>query len=90
MLAEPPADVEVNVPGVMAILVAPAAAHVSVLLVPGFMLVGFAVKEVIAGIEPFAEGELVDVPQPASPIQLDRMTISAQNTCPGVRSLDEL
>jgi hypothetical protein len=47
MLVEPLADVDVNVPGVMATLVAPATDQLSVLLVPELMLVGFAAKEVI-------------------------------------------
>jgi len=75
MLVEPLADVEVNVPGVMATLVAPAAAQLSVLLVPAFMLVGLAVKEVIVGIEPFPEDELDElVPQPSSPSNKMRTT----------------
>ena len=57
MLVEPLADVDVNVPGVMATLVAPAATQLSVLLVPELMLVGLAVKEVIVGPESFPEGE---------------------------------
>ncbi len=61
MLVEPLADVDVNVPGVMAMLVAPVAAQLSVLLVPELMLVGFAVKEVIVGTEPFPEGALGEV-----------------------------
>ena len=45
------------------------------LLVPEFTLVGFAVKEVIAGAAPFSEGEVDEVvePQPASPAQANRM-----------------
>ncbi|MGA8618208.1 MAG: hypothetical protein WB660_06765 [Candidatus Sulfotelmatobacter sp.] len=84
MLVEPLADGDVNVPGVMAILVAPAAAQLSVLPVPEFMLVGFAVKEVIVGREPFPEGELGAViePQPASPAQANRMRASAQRFSP--------
>ena len=79
-----------NVPGVMAILVAPVVAQLSVLLVPEFMLVGFAVKEVIVGTEPFPGDELVpvdelDEPQPASPRQANRMRTSAQRS-----SLEEL
>ena len=54
MPVEPLADVDVNVPGVMARLVAPADAQLSALLVPEFMLVGFAVKEVIVGIGAFS------------------------------------
>ena len=52
-LVEPLADVDVKVPGVMAILVAPVVAQLSVLFAPEFMLVGSAVKEVIVGGEPF-------------------------------------
>lgn len=48
-LVEPLADVDVNVPGVMAMLVAPVVAQVSVLLEPEVMLVGLAVKELIVG-----------------------------------------
>lgn len=49
-LAEPVADVEVKVPGVIAKLVAPVVAQLSVLLAPELIVVGFAVKEVIAGL----------------------------------------
>jgi hypothetical protein len=48
-LVEPLADVDVNVPGVMAMLVAPVVAQVRVLLEPEVMLVGLAVKEPIVG-----------------------------------------
>jgi hypothetical protein len=77
MLVEPLADVEVNVPGVMVRLAAPVVVQLSVLLVPEFTLVGFAVKEVIAGTEPFSEGELDEVvePQPASPAQANRIIV---------------
>jgi len=53
MLVVPVADVDVNVPGVMAMLVAPGAAQLSVLLAPEFTFVGFAAKDVIVGREPF-------------------------------------
>jgi hypothetical protein len=46
---EPLAERDSNVPGVMAILVAPAVFQVSMLLAPATMLAGFAVKEVIVG-----------------------------------------
>jgi hypothetical protein len=76
MLVEPLADADVNVPGVMPILVASAAAQLSVLLVPEFTLVGSAVKEVIVGAEPFPGGELDEVePQPTSPTQANRIKI---------------
>ena len=48
-LVEPVAEVEVNVPGVMARLVAPVVAQLSVLLEPDVMLVGLAVKDVMTG-----------------------------------------
>jgi hypothetical protein len=84
MLVEPLANDEVKVPGVMAILVAPVAAQLSVLLAPEFMLVGSAVKEVIDGMEPFPEDPLdaVDAPQPASPAQAKRMRTSEQRASP--------
>jgi hypothetical protein len=78
MLVEPLADVDVNVPGVMAIVVASVAAQLRVLLVPEFMVVGFAVKEVTVGAEPFPEGELGEAaPQPTSPTQANRMRTRA-------------
>jgi hypothetical protein len=49
-LAEPLADVDVNAPGVTAMLVAPAVAQVSVLLEPEVIVVGLAVKELITGL----------------------------------------
>ena len=64
MVVEPLAAVDVNVPGVMAIVVAPVAAQLRVLLEPEFMLVGFAVKEVTAGIEPLLVGAVE--PQPVN------------------------
>lgn len=84
MLVEPLADGDVNVPGVMAILVAPAAAQLSVLVVPELMLVGFAAKDVIVGAEPFPVGELDEVaaPQPARPTQANRVKTRAQRPSP--------
>jgi hypothetical protein len=76
MLVEPLADEELNVPGVMAMLVAPVAAQLKVLLVPELMLVGSAVKEVIAGMEALPEDALDEVdapPQPANPVQAIRI-----------------
>jgi hypothetical protein len=52
MLVEPLADVDVNVPGVMAMLAAPAVAQLSVLLAPDLMLAGTAVNDVTVGAEP--------------------------------------
>jgi len=49
-LVDPLADVDVKLPGVMARLAAPVVVQISVLLEPDVMLVGFAVKELIAGL----------------------------------------
>ena len=76
---EPVADVEVNVPGAMAILVAPVVAQLSVVPVPEFMLVGVAVKEVIDGAEPAPvdECDAIGEVQPASPTQANRIGTNA-------------
>jgi hypothetical protein len=74
---DPVADVDVNVPGVMAILVAPAVAQLSVLLAPEFMPVGLAAKELIVGSERIA-GDEFEEPQSTSPRQAKRMRINAQ------------
>ena len=66
-LVEPLADVDVNVPGVMAMLVAPVVAQLSVLLEPEVMLVGLAVKELIVGLlAVFTVTVSVDVVEPAA------------------------
>ena len=49
-LVEPLADVDVNVPGVMARLVAPLVAQLNMLLEPEVMVEGLAVKEPIVGL----------------------------------------
>jgi hypothetical protein len=49
-LVEPLGDVDVNAPGVMAILVAAVVAQLSVLLEPEVILVGRAVKELMVGL----------------------------------------
>jgi hypothetical protein len=72
-LVEPVADVDVKVPGVMAILVAPVTIQLRVLLLPEVMLVGSAVKEAIVGGEPFTGGEVVE-PQPVSSTPINRIT----------------
>ena len=65
-LVEPLADVDVNVPGVMATLVAPVVVQLSVLLEPEVMFVGFAEKESIVGLfVPFMVTVRVDVEEPA-------------------------
>ena len=48
-MVEPLAAVDVNVPGVMAMVVAPEAAQLRVLLAPWVMLAGDAAKELMAG-----------------------------------------
>jgi hypothetical protein len=64
---EPLADVEVNVPGVMARLVAPVVAQLSVLLEPEVILVGLAVKELMVGLlGMFTVTVSIDVVEPAA------------------------
>jgi hypothetical protein len=66
-LVEPDADVDVNVPGVMAILVAPVVAQLSVLLEPEVILAGLAEKESIVGLlDVFTVTVSVDVVEPAA------------------------
>jgi hypothetical protein len=66
-VVEPLAEVDVNVPGVMAILVAPVVTQLSVLLEPELMLVGLAVKELIVGLlGAFTVTVTVDVTEPAA------------------------
>jgi hypothetical protein len=81
---EPVADVEVNVPGVMAILVAPVVAQLNVLLRPEVMAVGSAAKEAIVGAEFFpgdeGPGDKVEEPQSASPKQANKMRTSRQRS----------
>ena len=65
MLVEPLAEVEVNVPGVIAMLAAPVVTQLRVLLEPEAMLVGLAVKEVIVGAPAaFTVTVAVDVAEP--------------------------
>ena len=82
MLVEPLAEAEVNVPGVMAMLVAPIAVQFSSLLVPELMVAGFAVNDVIAGAEPFPEFgfEGVSPEQLARPAHEKTMRIRAQRS----------
>ncbi len=66
-LVEPLAKLEVNVPGVIAMLAAPVVAQLSVLLEPEVMLVGLAEKEVIVGLlVPFMVTVSVAVAGPAA------------------------
>jgi len=48
-VVDPLAELDVKVPGVMAMLVAPVVAQLSVLLAPEAMLAGLAVNELIEG-----------------------------------------
>lgn len=86
-LVDPLATGDVNVPGVMAILVAPVVCQLSVLPVPELMLVGVAVKEVIASVESASEDEFdcITELQLASPTQANRISPS-----PEARSAQEL
>ena len=60
---------DVNVPGVMAILVAPLVAQLSVLLEPELILVGLGVKELIVGRLPALTVTVcVDVTEPAASV----------------------
>lgn len=49
-LVEPVADVDVNVPGMIAMLAAPVVDQLNALLEPEVMLVGLAVKETMVGL----------------------------------------
>jgi hypothetical protein len=83
-LVELLAVVDVNVPGVMTILVAPVVVQLSVLLVPELMVVSAAVKDVIAGAEPGPEPEfdIVNELQPASPTKANRISANARRSNP--------
>jgi hypothetical protein len=90
-VVEPLAAAEVNVPGVMAILVAPITVQLNVLLAPELMPVGFAVKEIIAGAEPVPEDEFgMITPQPARATQASAIRTVAQRPRLEERSLREL
>ena len=70
---EPLANVEVNVPGVIAMLATSVVAQLSVLLAPELIPVGFAAKELIAGIDcGLFPVDDVDAPQAARPTQVRR------------------
>jgi hypothetical protein len=78
MLIEPFADVELNVPGVMVIPVAPEVVHASVLPVPESTLAGFAAKDETIGVEPFPEVILDAAPQFSHPEQENSVRASAK------------
>jgi hypothetical protein len=73
-LVAPLADVEVNVPGVMARLVAPLVAQLSRLLEPEVILVGLAVKELMVGLPPAAVTVTVTVAV-AEPVELVAVSV---------------
>jgi hypothetical protein len=63
---EPLAGADVNVPGVMAILVAPLVTQLNVLLEPDAMMAGLAVKELMMGFPAVPTVTIsVDVVEPA-------------------------
>ena len=64
---EPLADADVNVPGVIARLVAPVVTQLNVLLEPVVMLAGLAVKELMVGLPAvFTVTVAVDVADPSA------------------------
>ena len=66
-LVEPLAAVEVNIPGVIPILVAPLVAQLTLLLAPEVILEGLAVKELIVGLPVvFTVTVSVDAAEPAA------------------------
>ena len=66
-LVEPLAAAEVNVPGVIPILVAPLVAQLNLLLAPEVILEGLAVKKLIVGLPVvFTVTVSVDMAEPAA------------------------
>jgi hypothetical protein len=83
----------VSVPGVIAMLVAPIVAQVSVLLDPDLMLAGLAAKDVTVGAEPVTgmvvvgSGLLDEPPHPVRPVHARRTRATAQRASPpGLRA----
>ena len=77
-LMEPVADVEVNVPGVMAMLAAPDVVQLRVLLAPELIPVGLAANEAIVGSDPWVEDEFDVAPQLIRTKQTKRIAVSRQ------------
>lgn len=77
-LIDPVAEVEVNVPGVMATLVAPEVVQLNVLLAPELMPVGLAANAEIVGLDPLVEDEPDVAPHSISPRQARRISTSRQ------------
>jgi hypothetical protein len=74
----PLADEEENVPGEIATVVAPEVFQLSELLAPELIPVGLALKELIAGSEPFSEEDALDEPQPGDAAKAHKISASAQ------------
>ena len=64
-----------NVPGVIAIVVAPVVVQLSVLLEPDLILVGLAVKELMVGFEPVAAVTVTVAVAVAEPEALVAMSV---------------
>jgi hypothetical protein len=82
-LVEPLADVELNAPGEIEIVVAPLVVQLSVVLVPELMVAGLAANDAIDGMEPLPGGVLTVVAVPAQllkPKQASKMTTSARKS----------
>jgi hypothetical protein len=80
-LTEPLAEPELNPPGEIEIVAAPLVVQLSVQLAPEFMLVGFAAKDPIEGLESVPVGEFGELAVPAQfvrPTQTARMRTKAQ------------
>jgi len=78
-VVEPLANVEVNDPGVMEILVAPVEDQLRVVLEPEGMVAEAAVKEEMFGAELFVEVEEVAAAQPSRPTQSSKTSVTAQS-----------
>jgi hypothetical protein len=83
-VVEPLAAAEVNVPGVMAMLVAPVAAQLNALLLPEFMLAGAALKDVMTGTAPLPVGGFANVAavHPAIAAHASRVSANTQRFNP--------
>jgi hypothetical protein len=78
-LVEPLAELDVKLPGAMAIVVAPLVDQLSVLPAPELMLVGLAVNEAIEGFAVLFPDAPVDAPlQPENPTHANRTNSSAE------------
>ena len=80
-LVDPLAAAEVNVPGVIATLVAPVVVQLNVLPPPAVMLAGAALNEAIVGAVPVPDMECDEPPQPASESNTRIAPMSAVDGC---------